>query len=347
MRFVDEAEVEVTAGHGGPGAVTFRRESKVARGGPDGGDGGRGGDVVFVADSRMSTLLDQRFKRVYEAKNGEPGDRSKRSGLAGDALRIVLPVGTVVIDAETGDVAADLSTEGAEATVAVGGQGGKGNAFFATSTRQTPRFAQPGLPGQTRHLRLSLKLMADIGLLGLPNAGKSTFLRAVTRSRAKVGAYPFTTLVPNLGVMQLGDQDIVIADIPGLVEGAHQGQGLGDRFLKHLERTRSLIHLLSLSADSVDPLEAYQTINKELEAYSEQLAALPQVVVLNKADLVDDDEITMWTEGFEELGVTVMSCSALTENGVRDVVVAASKHIDFSAPEVDESAPEKETWSPI
>jgi GTP-binding protein len=189
--------------------------------------------------------------------------------------------------------------------------------------------------------------MADIGLLGLPNAGKSTFLRAVTASRAKVGAYPFTTLVPNLGVTQLGDQDVVIADIPGLVEGAHTGQGLGDRFLKHLERTRALIHLLSLSADSMDPLDAFDTINRELNAYSEHLAALPQVVVLNKADLVDEDEITMWTEGFEERGVAVMSCSALTTDGVRDVVVAASKHIDFESPEVSDSDAEEEGWSPI
>ena len=324
MRFVDEASIEVIAGHGGPGAVTFRRESKVAFGGPDGGDGGRGADVIVEASTRMTTLLDQRYKGLYTAPAGDPGDRGQRTGKSGEELVITLPVGTVVTDEATGEVVADLTEPGQRIVVATGGRGGKGNTFFTTSTRRAPRHAQPGEEGQTSQLLLSLKLMADIGLVGLPNAGKSTFIRSVTRSRAKVGGYPFTTLVPNLGVAMLGDREVVIADIPGLVEGAHQGQGLGDRFLKHLERTRVLVHLLSLGPDAPDPIEAFDTINTELLAHSPTLGALPQVVVLNKTDLLDDAyELTLWRDAFDNRGVTTMDGSGLTGANVRDIVAAA------------------------
>ena len=349
MRFVDEATIEVTAGHGGPGAVTFRRESKVAFGGPDGGDGGRGADVIVSSETRITTLLDHRYKRFYNAPNGEPGDRGQRTGKGGEDLIIVLPVGTVVSDDETGEVLADLTVPGERFVVATGGRGGKGNAFFATSTRQAPRHAQPGEEGSARRLHLSLKLMADIGLLGLPNAGKSTFIRSVTRSRAKVGGYPFTTLVPNLGVAMLGDREVVIADIPGLVEGAHEGQGLGDRFLKHVERTRVLVHLLSLGPDAPDPIEAFETINAELKAHSPLLEALPQVVVLNKTDLIDDPyELTLWREAFAERGITPMDGSGLTGDNVREIVAAAVRILDAGDTLTQDEGPaENEPWSPI
>ncbi len=349
MRFVDEATIEVTAGHGGPGAVTFRRESKVAFGGPDGGDGGRGAAVVVEADTRITTLLDHRYKRHYSAQAGDPGDRGQRSGKGGEDLVIILPVGTVVTDEETGEVLADLTVPGERVVVATGGRGGKGNAFFATSTRQAPRHAQPGEEGGSRCLHLSLKLMADIGLIGLPNAGKSTFIRSVTRSRAKVGGYPFTTLVPNLGVAMLGDREVVIADIPGLVEGAHTGQGLGDRFLKHIERTRVLIHLLSLGPDAPDPLQAFDTVNAELRAHSPMLQTLPQIVVLNKTDLLDDAyEITLWREAFAERDITPMDGSGLTGSNVREVVAAAVRVLDAQElPDDLAAAKDSEPWTPI
>jgi len=348
MRFVDEATIEVVAGHGGPGVITFRRESKVAFGGPDGGDGGRGGDVLVAAETRITTLLDHRYKRLYPAPAGDAGDRGLRSGKSGEDLAIILPVGTVVTDEDTGEVVADLTEPDQRIVVATGGRGGKGNAFFATSTRQAPRLAQPGEEGQTRRLHLSLKLMADIGLVGLPNAGKSTFIRSVTRSRAKVGGYPFTTLVPNLGVAMLGDREVVIADIPGLIAGAHEGHGLGDRFLKHLERTRVLIHLLSLGPDAPDPVEAFETINAELIAHSRTLGALPQVVVLNKTDLLDDAyELTLWREAFADRDLVLMDGSGLTGSNVRDIVAAAVRVLD-DMPSIDGEEPdEPEPWSPL
>ena len=349
MRFVDEATIEVEAGHGGPGAVTFRRESKVAFGGPDGGDGGRGADVIVCAETRITTLLDHRYKRWYRASAGDPGDRGQRTGKGGEDLVIVLPVGTVVSDEATGEVLADLTKPGERVVVAEGGRGGKGNAFFATSTRQAPRHAQPGEEGAKRTLHLSLKLMADIGLLGLPNAGKSTFIRSVTRSRAKVGGYPFTTLVPNLGVAMLGDREVVIADIPGLVEGAHEGHGLGDRFLKHVERTRVLVHLLSLGPDAPDPLEAFDTINAELSAYSPTLGELPQVVVLNKTDLLDDRyELTLWRDAFAERGIVPLDGSGLTGDNVREIVAAAIRLLDAQPSDaIEDEDFESEPWSPI
>jgi GTP-binding protein len=345
MRFVDEAVIEVVAGHGGAGAVHFRRESKVPLGGPDGGDGGRGGDVTLVADERSATLMDHRYKRHYAAENGAAGGSAQKTGHDGASLEIPVPPGTLVTDAATGAVLADLAQAGDRCVVATGGRGGRGNLFFTTSTRQAPRHAQTGDPGDSVTLNLSLRLVADIGLVGLPNAGKSTFIRAVSRSQAKVAAYPFTTLVPNLGVARLDDREYVIADIPGLVAGAHEGHGLGDRFLKHLERTRALVHLLSLSPDAADPLEAYETIQTELRAHSAELASRPQVVVLNKIDLLDDAyEIELWREAFAARGVEVMAASGLAGDGVIDVL---RRVVTCLGPAPDAAAVPSEPWSPV
>jgi GTP-binding protein len=345
MRFVDEAIIEVAAGHGGAGVVHFRRESKVPMGGPDGGDGGRGGDVTLFAEERCATLMDHRYKRRYAAQDGAPGGDSQKTGHDGQSLEIPVPVGTVVTDEATGEVLADLSAPGDRIVVATGGRGGRGNAFFASSTRQAPRHSQPGDPGGAVTLSLSLKLVADIGLVGLPNAGKSTFIRAVSRSQAKVGAYPFTTLVPNLGVARLGDREYVVADIPGLVAGAHEGHGLGDRFLKHLERTRALVHLLSLSPDAADPLEAYDTVQTELAAHSAELASRPQVVVLNKIDLLDDAyEVELWRDAFAARGVEVMAASGLAGDGVTEVLRRVVAHLQ-GPPGAAETA--SEPWSPV
>ncbi len=345
MRFVDEAVIEVAAGHGGAGAVHFRRESKVPMGGPDGGDGGRGGDVTLVADERSATLMDHRYKRQYAAENGADGGGAQKTGHDGASLEIPVPPGTLITDAATGAVLADLARAGDRVVVATGGRGGRGNTFFTTSTRQAPRHAQAGDPGDVLTLNLSLRLVADIGLLGLPNAGKSTFIRAVSRSQAKVAAYPFTTLVPNLGVARLDDREYVIADIPGLVAGAHEGHGLGGRFLKHLERTRALVHLVSLSPDAADPLEAYETIQTELRAHSAELASRPQVVVLNKIDLLDDAyEIELWREAFAARGVEVMAASGLAGDGVVEVL---RRVVAYLGPAADAAALASEPWSPV
>ena len=345
MRFIDEATIKVVAGHGGPGIVSFRRESHVARGGPDGGDGGRGADVVAWADPGTTTLLDHRYRHIYTAESGASGGPAGRTGRSATELVLPLPTGTVITDAETGEILADLVEPDQRIVVARGGRGGQGNARFSTPTRRAPRFAQDGEEGESRKLELSLKLMADIGLVGLPNAGKSTFIRKVTRSQARVADYPFTTLVPNLGVARVDERTVVVADIPGLIEGAHVGQGLGDRFLKHVERTRVLIHLLSLSPDSMDPLDAFRTVNQELEAHAEELAQRPQVVVLNKVDLVEDrDEIPLWEEAFRELGVEIITTSALTGEGTLMVLRRA---IDLMvSEEPGESGPE-EPWSSL
>lgn len=350
MQFVDEASIEVAAGDGGAGLVSFRREAHVPLGGPDGGDGGRGGDVVIEATTRVTTLLDHRYKRWYRGESGQPGGGSRRTGRSGEDAVIPVPLGTTVEDEATGEILADLVAEGERLVVAKGGRGGLGNTHFTTSTRQTPRHAQSGEPGESCKLKLSLKLVADVGLVGLPNAGKSTFIRALTNSRARVGAYPFTTLVPNLGVFRLGDRDIVIADIPGLVEGAHEGHGLGDRFLKHVERTRVIIHLLSLSVDGMDPLEAYDVVNHELAEWSAELVTRPQLVVLNKIDLIEDRaELDLWRAEFAARDIEVLVASGHTGEQVHDVMRAAAallNEVDGLPPDAD-ATPEPEPWSPI
>lgn len=350
MQFVDEATIEVAGGHGGAGLVSFRREAHVPLGGPDGGDGGAGGEVVVEATTRVTTLLDHRYKRHYRAEKGHKGGPQNRSGRQGETVIIPVPLGTVVTDAESGEVLMDLLHEGDRLVVARGGLGGLGNSHFATATRQTPRHAQEGLPGEERTLGLSLKLVADVGLIGLPNAGKSTFIRAVTNSHARVGDYPFTTLVPNLGVYRMGDRDVVVADIPGLVEGAHTGLGLGDRFLKHVERTRVLVHLLSLSIDGMDPLKAYDIVNGEIAEWSRELASRPQVVLLNKIDLLEDrEELALWREEFSARGVTVMVASGLTGENVHQVMARAVTLMDAAdgADDAVDGTPAGGGWSPL
>ena len=343
MSFVDEAEIEVVAGHGGRGIVSFRREANIPFGGPDGGAGGRGAHIIVEATTRTVTLMDHRYRRWYKADNGDPGGPKNCTGRSATDLIIPVPEGTVIRDAETLEVLADLTEDGERVVVAQGGRGGRGNSSFASPTKRTPEHAQPGEPGGSRKLHLSLKLVADVGLLGLPNAGKSTFIRAATRSKAKVGAYPFTTKVPNLGVACINDKEFVIADIPGLVEGASHGVGLGDRFLKHVDRTRVLIHLLSLGNDTLDPMTAFKTINGELRSHSEILAQRPQIVVLNKIDLLDDRyEIELWKDAFAAEGIECFCASGLSGEGVMEVLQHASRLLGHD----EDVTKDKDDWRP-
>jgi GTP-binding protein len=293
MKFFDEAKISVTAGNGGNGAVSFRREKYVPRGGPDGGDGGRGGSVVIVADRNLNTLIDYRYTRIYRAEHGENGRGADCFGKGGSDLVLRVPVGTVIADAESGEALADLDVDGASAVVAQGGAGGLGNLRFKSSVNRAPRQSTPGEPGQARELKLELKVLADVGLLGLPNAGKSTFIRAVSAARPKVADYPFTTLQPNLGVVRVGEnQSFVIADIPGLIRGASEGAGLGHRFLKHLQRTRVLLHLIDAAPldPDADPVGDAQAIVEELRNYDEDLYLKPRWIVINKIDLIPAEE---------------------------------------------------------
>ena len=286
--FLDQAEILVKAGDGGPGAVSFRRESFIPRGGPDGGDGGRGADVVLVGDRQLSTLLDYRYRQQYRAENGNRGEGGNRTGRSGEPLVLRVPLGTVVRDVEADEVLGELLEDGEELVVARGGRGGRGNSQFATATNQAPRRADDGEPGEERRIALELKLIADVGLVGEPNAGKSTFLSAVSAATPKVADYPFTTLTPNLGVVQLsGHRSFVIADIPGIIEGAHEGKGLGHQFLRHIERTRTLAILVP--ADALEVQAEYDKLLAELHAYSEELAEKPHAVVFTKADLLPPD----------------------------------------------------------
>lgn len=322
-QFVDEVEIRVLAGRGGDGCVAFRREKYVPRGGPAGGDGGRGGDVVVEADPRLRTLLDLRSMAIVKAPAGQPGKSKQMNGRGGEDRVIRLPVGTLVYDADSEEVLVDLVEEGQREVVAAGGGGGRGNMHFASSTNRAPRQAEEGRPGQERSLRLELKLMADVGLLGFPNVGKSTFIRRASRARPKVASYPFTTLVPHLGVCELSDlRSFVIADIPGLVEGASDGAGLGHRFLRHLERTSVLMHLLDPSQlEHGSPMEAFDTLNRELAAYSDRLAELSQVVAVNKVDLPDVRAlIPELEEAFGARGIRLYAVSAATGEGVGELL---------------------------
>jgi GTP-binding protein len=289
MKFIDEARIEVHAGAGGNGAVSFRREKYVPRGGPDGGDGGRGGSVYAIADRNINTLVDYRFARIHRAKNGQGGMGKQCNGRGAEDIVLRVPVGTVIADAQSGDLVADLTRHGEKALLARGGNGGMGNINFKSSTNRAPRKATPGQPGESRNLRLELKVLADVGLLGLPNAGKSTLIRAVSSARPKVADYPFTTLHPHLGVVRVGpDQSFVIADIPGLIEGAAEGAGLGHQFLRHLARTRLLLHILDLAPldPGSDLVRDARAIVAELKKYDEALYRKPRWLVLNKTDLL-------------------------------------------------------------
>src|SRR5438067_8540365 len=287
--FLDEATIRARAGSGGSGAVSFRHEKHVPRGGPDGGDGGRGGSVILVAEPGLTTLVDFRHHRDFRAGRGGDGSGNQRAGKNGEDVEVPVPVGTTVTDAETGEQVADLVHPGQRANLARGGRGGRGNMHFATSVQQTPRFAEKGEPGEERLLRLDLKLLADVGLIGFPNVGKSTLISRISAAKPKIADYPFTTLVPNLGVVSVDTgRSFVVADIPGLIEGAHQGAGLGHQFLRHVERTRLLVHLLDVSGTTGrDPWEDYRIIRAELAAYSSRLAELPELVALNKTDIPD------------------------------------------------------------
>jgi GTP-binding protein len=287
VKFIDEAMITVQSGDGGKGCVSFRREKFIPRGGPDGGDGGKGGDIILSTTSRKRTLYHFRYQKHFKAENGAHGQGKQKTGKNGRNLIIELPPGTLVIDADTGHLIKDLVKTGETFVILKGGRGGQGNTKFKTSTHRTPRFAQPGEPGETKTLKLELKLLADVGIIGLPNAGKSTLIAAISSARPKIADYPFTTLTPSLGVVQTDRAEpFVVADIPGLIKGAHQGTGLGTRFLRHIERTRILVHLIDVSSiDPNAPLDQYHTINQELVMYDERLAQKPQIVVLNKLDL--------------------------------------------------------------
>ncbi len=317
MKFIDEATITVQSGDGGRGCVSFRRERFIPRGGPDGGDGGNGGDVLLVATSRKRTLHHFQYQHSFKATNGAGGQGALKTGKNGPLLIIELPPGTIVYDAETGALLKDLTTEGESFLVAQGGRGGRGNKRFATATNRAPRFAQPGEPGEARQLRLELKLLADVGIIGLPNAGKSTLIGAISAAHPKTGSYPFTTLAPNLGVVATGwGAPFVVADIPGLIEGAHQGAGLGIQFLRHIERTRLLVHLIDASTiDPQQPLRDYHAINAELRSYKPELGAKPQIVVLNKLDLPGAEQnAATFQQGLPD--IETLSISAVTGEGL-------------------------------
>jgi GTP-binding protein len=322
MQFVDQALIHVKAGDGGKGAVAFRREKFVPKGGPSGGDGGDGGSVVLVVDEGLSTLLDFRYKREYQAPSGESGSNKDKYGRGGEDLILRVPPGTQVYDEVSGELIADLHTHEERFVLAQGGKGGRGNIHFATPTDRAPRRSEPGLPGEERSVRLDLKLLADVGLLGFPNVGKSSLIARISAARPKIADYPFTTLVPNLGMVRLSaERSLVVADIPGLIEGAHEGAGLGDRFLRHVERTRVLVHLLDATAGMATedraPLRDFDAINRELALFDAALAERPQIVVLNKADLPDVKAVAKrLTASFARRKIKLLTISAATGEGV-------------------------------
>ena len=333
--FVDEVIIEVKAGDGGNGSVAFRKEKYVPFGGPNGGDGGKGGDVILEADSNLSTLLDFRYQRNYEALRGIHGTSRDMHGKNAGDITLKVPIGTTATDMETGRVLTDLTKHGQKATVARGGIGGRGNAHFATSTQQAPKFAENGEPGEAKSIKLELKLLADVGLIGYPNVGKSTLIAALSAARPKIADYPFTTLVPNLGVVRVDEErTFVVADIPGLIEGASEGIGLGHQFLRHVERTRLLCHLIDVSGTTGrEPMDDYAVINRELAAYNEKLSHLPQVVVLNKTDVADPELVELLRAEFAEEDRPVFAISAATRSGLEPLVYFLAKSLAEMPPE--------------
>jgi len=331
MQFIDEAIIHVKAGDGGNGSAAFRREDGVPRGGPSGGDGGNGGSVVVVADPRLSSLLDYKYRRHYRAPRGEDGRNKDQYGARGDDMQLRVPVGTVIYDQEAGEQVADLSEPGGSCVIARGGVGGRGNLHFKTPWNQAPTTAEPGTPGEQRTIRLELKLLADVGLLGFPNVGKSTFISRVSRARPKIADYPFTTLTPNLGVVQLSDdRHFVIADIPGLIEGASEGAGLGHQFLRHVERCRVLLHIVEATfttGPGRSPLADRAVIDAELARYAPALAGKPQVVVLNKTDALGAEELAEHRRAFAAAGVELLEMSAATGAGVDRVLERLWAHL--------------------
>ena len=335
MKFLDKAKIRVISGHGGNGMVAWRREKYVDKGGPAGGDGGRGGDIYFVADENMSTLLDFKIKSVFKAPSGENGGIKGMHGACAKDLFLKVPMGTIVRDTKTGNIIADLTEHEQKVLIAKGGRGGRGNARFATAQKRAPQFCEPGEPGIERVLELELKLIADIGLLGMPNAGKSTFISAVSSAKPKIADYPFTTLVPNLGVVKKSDGgSYVIADIPGLIEGASEGVGLGHEFLRHVERCRFLVHIVDLTAEN--PVENYKIINNELKKHSEGLASLYQILVLNKIDAILEEDLERLKNEFKPLAKDIFTISAVTKQGLDDLLYFISNKVDeIPKPEFD------------
>lgn len=342
---VDKVRIKIKAGNGGDGAVSFHREKYVNAGGPDGGDGGHGGDVVFVGDRNMRTLMDFRLHRAFRAENGEPGRKRNQRGANGKNIVVRVPVGTVIYDAETGKVAADIGPEDSVAVLR-GGRGGKGNARFANAVRKTPRFSTPGKKVQERTVILELKSIADVGLVGYPNVGKSTLLSVITSARPKIDNYHFTTLAPNLGVVNTGDSDFIVADIPGLIEGAADGAGLGHDFLRHIERTRMIAHVIDMAgSEGRDPLEDYEVIRGELDQYAHQLADLPELIVANKMDLPEAEEnLARFREAHPDK--KILAISAGTQQGTDDVRFEMAKMLE-TIPETQPIAEEGvvEQWA--
>ncbi|MCF7812472.1 GTPase ObgE [Candidatus Gracilibacteria bacterium] len=339
--FVDEATISVQAGKGGDGAVSFRREKYIPKGGPDGGNGGKGGDVIFQAVHNVHTLSDFRHQKHFEASDGNNGASSNRTGANGEDLVLRVPVGTEIRDAETEEVLADLVDENQSIVLAQGGRGGKGNAGFVSSIRQAPKFAEKGDHGGLRRLELELKLVADVALVGFPNAGKSTFISVVSEAKPKIAEYPFTTLVPNLGVARVDERELVFVDVPGLIEGAHEGKGLGHQFLRHIERARCVLHLIDVTSDT--PLKDFSVLRKELEKFSPELAQKPFLPVFTKIDLTDGELEKFLQEEFEKkYGEKIFLISAATHEGMQNLLRAVAKKIPED--EIREQKKEKESF---
>lgn len=324
--FIDQATITVKAGKGGNGCVSFRREKYIPKGGPDGGNGGNGGSIILRANKQLTTLLDYRYKRHYHGENGENGKGANKTGKSGDDTILEVPVGTIVKDSDTKKILADLVEHGDEVVVAKGGRGGRGNAEFATSTNQAPRTAEQGKPGEERIIELELKLLADVGLVGFPNAGKSTLISRISAAKPKIADYPFTTLAPNLGIVKVGEfKSFVVADMPGLIEGAHRGKGLGIQFLRHIERTRVLVFLIECT--SPDPKKEYATLINELTSFNEAMLKKPQLIALTKIDLADDTLKTSLKKLSFKRGVPLLLISAVTGEGIDDLVQAMWKKL--------------------
>ena len=330
--FIDEAKISIKAGDGGKGCVSFRREKNLPRGGPHGGDGGRGGDVIFIADKGINTLLKFRYTRHFDGQNGGNGEGNDKRGKNGETMVIKVPCGTLIKLLESGETLCDLTEDGAEFTAATAGIGGKGNAFFKSSVRQAPKFAQPGMPGDAKELKLELKLLADIGLVGLPNAGKSTLISRITAAHPKIADYPFTTLAPKIGVVQVGDtlDSFVIADMPGLIKGAHEGKGLGTRFLKHIERTAVICHLIDASyPDASEMKNSFEIIENELQSFSKELMEKRRIVVLTKIDAIGDrNELSEVENEFKKEGHTVLSVSGVSGENIDTLVHAMHRELE-------------------
>ncbi|GMM93250.1 GTPase ObgE [Qipengyuania sp. MTN3-11] len=352
MHFLDQAKIYLRSGAGGPGAVSFRREKYIEYGGPDGGNGGKGGDIVFEAVQGLNTLIDFRYAQHFKARRGMHGQGKNQTGAGADDLVIEVPVGTQVLSEDKEEVLADFTEVGQRVTFLEGGMGGRGNASYKSSTNRAPRQHQPGMPGEEMWVWLRLKLLADVGLLGLPNAGKSTFINQVTNTQAKVGEYAFTTLVPKLGVVRHKGREFVLADIPGLIAGAAEGKGIGDRFLGHIERCRVLIHLIDIAG--TDPADAFRTVNAELEAYGEGLADKPQLVALNKLDLADSELGEGFAEELLAAGADeVFQVSGATGAGMDVLLDAVLGYLpdrtatETKASEVEDATEDAQGWSPL